>query len=170
MRSSGSSCKATPCCPAPERSCSATISSSARFCGLNVTGRYNIGSSTEGDGVGDWGAEPWANDEAADWFHRFWTKSDFALLINEINNFDERDERDEKYDSLKAAGHVLQTMGNPYIWPAQHLAVLKDLLDTSIRLLENCRARCASFPPLRRALAPQIEARAVRSQFSDATR
>jgi len=22
--------------------------------------------------MGDWGAEPWSNDEAADWFHRFW--------------------------------------------------------------------------------------------------
>ena len=83
--------------------------------------------------MGDWGARPWENDEAADWFHRFWTKG-FSVLIDEIRNFDARE---EGYDSFRAASYVLQTMGNPYIWPAAHGSILKELLDRSISVLEN---------------------------------
>ena len=83
--------------------------------------------------MGDWGARPWENDEAADWFHRFWTKG-FSVLIDEIKNFDARE---EGYDSFRAASYVLQTMGNPYIWPVEHASILKELLDRSISVLEN---------------------------------
>jgi hypothetical protein len=84
--------------------------------------------------MGDWGAQPWSNDEAADWFHRFWKKSDFSVLIDEIRNFDQTQER---YDSFRAASYVLQTMGNPYIWPSEHRAVLKELLERSVDVLEK---------------------------------
>jgi hypothetical protein len=84
--------------------------------------------------MGDWGKEPWNNDEAADWFHKFWKNSDFSVLIDEIENFNETEER---YDSFRAASYVLQTMGNPYIWPAKHRQILKDLLDKSISILEK---------------------------------
>ena|SRR5215471_15954093 len=83
--------------------------------------------------MGDWGVQPWDNDEAADWFHRFWTKG-FSVLIDEIRNFDAKE---EGYDSFRAASYVLQTMGNPYIWPSEHHAVLKELLDKSISVLQS---------------------------------
>ena len=57
--------------------------------------------------MGDWGAEPWESDEAADWFHRFW-KCGFSILVDEIRNFDPRL---EGYDSVRAAAYLLQTLG-----------------------------------------------------------
>jgi hypothetical protein len=84
--------------------------------------------------MGDWGPEPWANDEAADWFHKLWRECDFSVLIDEIRNFDERN---EGYESFRAASYVLQTLGNPYMWPAEHRTILKELLDKSISVLEN---------------------------------
>jgi hypothetical protein len=32
---------------------------------------------------------------------------------------------------------VLQTLGNPYMWPQEHTSILKDLLDKSISVLED---------------------------------
>ena len=84
--------------------------------------------------MGGWGSRPWQNDEAADWFHEFWKPRDIAFLINEINNFDEKQER---YDSFRAASYVLQAFGSPYMWPAQHREILKELLDKSIDVLEK---------------------------------
>ena len=83
--------------------------------------------------MGDWGAEPWDNDEAADWFHRFW-KRGFATLIDEIRNFDPRRQR---YDSVRAAAYLLQTLGIAYVWPSEHLAELKPLLTNAIAILTN---------------------------------
>jgi hypothetical protein len=84
--------------------------------------------------MGDWGLRPWENDEAADWFHIFWKKSDISVLVHEINNFDEKQER---YESFRAASYILQTFGNPYMWPEQRKAILKDLPDKSIDVLEK---------------------------------
>ena len=83
--------------------------------------------------MGDWGAEPWDNDEAADWFHRFW-KCGFSILIDEIKNFDPRLER---YDSVRAAAYLLQTLGIAYVWPSEHHTVLKPLLNDAISILTN---------------------------------
>lgn len=88
----------------------------------------------KGELMGDWSSEPWGNDEAADWFHMFWKNSDFSLLINEIENFSPEDER---YDSVRAASYLLQTIGIVYIWPVRHMDILKDLLIKSISILEN---------------------------------
>jgi hypothetical protein len=89
----------------------------------------------KGEGaMGDWGPEPWESDEAADWFHTLWRRCDFSVLVDEIMNFDERKER---YDSFRAASYVLQTLGNPYMWPQEHTSILKDLLDKSISVLED---------------------------------
>lgn len=83
--------------------------------------------------MGDWGHRPWETDEAADWFHTFWKKG-FPFLIEELDNFDEREER---YESIRAACYILQTLGSPYMWPTEHLDRLQDLLDSGIKILEN---------------------------------
>ena len=30
--------------------------------------------------MGDWSYESWGSDEAADWFHKFWTKGGIPVL------------------------------------------------------------------------------------------
>ena len=62
--------------------------------------------------MGAWNYNPWENDEAADWFQEFWKQQNFAVLINEISQFDPAEER---YDAFRAACYLLQTLGNPYI-------------------------------------------------------
>ncbi|MTD29439.1 hypothetical protein [Erwinia sorbitola] len=84
--------------------------------------------------MGDWSREPWGNDEAADWFHVFWKKNDISLLIKEIEDFSPKDER---YDSIRAACYLLQTIGIVYVWPVRHRDILKDLLKKSIEILTN---------------------------------
>ena|SRR3974390_175731 len=81
--------------------------------------------------MGDCGPQPWENDEAADWFHRFW-KGGFSVLIGEIRNFDPRRER---YDEVRAAAHLLQSLGIAYLWPSEHGAELKPLLNEAISIL-----------------------------------
>lgn len=84
--------------------------------------------------MGDWNVQPWANDEAADWFHSFWENHDFAVLIDEINDFDPNEER---YDSVRAASYLLQTLGIAYVWPSAHQEALKPLLVKAISILSN---------------------------------
>lgn len=82
--------------------------------------------------MGDWGAEPWSNDEAADWFHRFWKGGGISLVVSEINDFDTNR---GSYDSFRAASYVLQAFGNPYMWPTDVRSDLNDLIDRSIHVL-----------------------------------
>lgn len=84
--------------------------------------------------MGDWSKEPWGNDEAADWFGLFWKNSDFSLLINEIDNFSPKEER---YDSVRSACYLLEVLGIVYVWPSQHMDILKKLLSKAISILEN---------------------------------
>lgn len=84
--------------------------------------------------MGDWGKEPWSNDEAAAWFHRFWKDRDLSVLIDEIMHFDGTK---ESYDSFRAASYVLQVFGNPYMWPTDHRKGLKELLERSIKVLTS---------------------------------
>jgi hypothetical protein len=53
--------------------------------------------------MGTWNYNPWENDEAADWFQEFWKQQNFAVLINEINQFDPTEER---YDAFRAACYL----------------------------------------------------------------
>jgi hypothetical protein len=84
--------------------------------------------------MGDWSFKPWGSDDAADWFQRFWKSKDVSLIVDEIEHFDPKAER---YDQLRAAAYLLQTLGNPYIWPAARRGVLKPLLARSIDLLSQ---------------------------------
>jgi hypothetical protein len=82
----------------------------------------------------DWNVQPWANDEAVEWFYSFWKDHDFSILINEIKFFDRREER---YDSVRAASYLLQNLGVAYVWPSPHLKELKPLLMRAISILSN---------------------------------
>jgi len=84
--------------------------------------------------MGDWSFKPWGTDEAADWFARFWKGKDISLLVQEIEGFDPRAER---YERLRAAAYLLQTLGIAYVWPADQLSRLKPLLERAIAILEN---------------------------------
>jgi len=84
--------------------------------------------------MGDWGVEPWETDEAADWFHRFWTKGGISVLIDTIETFDEKTER---YEEARAAAYLLQTLGIAYVWPVRYLDKLTTTLDKAIYIL-NC--------------------------------
>ena len=84
--------------------------------------------------MGDWSFKPWGTDEAADWFHMFWKTKDVQLLIDEIENFDPRAER---YERLRAAAYLLQSLGIVFVWPAEHGDRLKPLLTKTIAILEN---------------------------------
>jgi hypothetical protein len=84
--------------------------------------------------MGDWNVQPWANDEAVEWFYNFWKEHDFSVLINEIKYFDRREER---YDSVRAASYLLQNLGVAYVWPSVHLKDLRPLLVQAISILSN---------------------------------
>ena len=81
--------------------------------------------------MGDWGSRAWESDEAADWFHRFW-KEGWALVQQEIEEFDPAKER---FESLRAAAHVLESFGDPFMAPADLSAKLSDWLERSERIL-----------------------------------
>jgi hypothetical protein len=84
--------------------------------------------------MGDWSVEPWGNDEAADWYYAFWENCDFSMLINEINNFDVHEER---FDSVRAACYLLETIGIVYIWPSDYIDDLEPILIKAINILKN---------------------------------
>jgi hypothetical protein len=84
--------------------------------------------------MGDWSFKPWGNDEATDWFQRLWKGKDFTQVVDEIEQFDPRA---EKYDQLRAAAYLLETLGNPYMWPSSQQGKLKPLLVKAIAILEK---------------------------------
>ncbi len=72
--------------------------------------------------MGAWKSEPWDSDGAADWFGDFFSE----LKINMIHEaFDVLD----NYDAARAASYILQFLGHVYVWPAEHLDDLKQLLE-----------------------------------------
>lgn len=79
-----------------------------------------------------WNYNPWDNDNASDWFQQFWKQKDFTVLINEIKQFDPKE---PGYDTFRAACYLLQTLGNPYVWPTEHLDELKPLVGYAIEIL-----------------------------------
>ena len=84
--------------------------------------------------MGDWSHEPWGNDEAADWFHCFWRDSNFAIVVNNIESFDPTQER---YDSIRAACHVIICFGSVYAWPDDYVDNRIDIITKAISILTN---------------------------------
>ena len=65
--------------------------------------------------MGDWGPLAWDSDEGADWFHRFWQEG-MQRVVDELRNFNPAQGR---WDSLRAACHVLIAFASPYAWPSK---------------------------------------------------
>ena len=65
--------------------------------------------------MGDWGPLAWDSDEGADWFHCFWQEG-MQRVVDELRNFDPAQGR---WDSLRAACHVLIAFASPYAWPSK---------------------------------------------------
>ena len=84
--------------------------------------------------MGDWSSEPWGNDEAADWFHKFWSTKDVDLIVNDIRNFDPENER---YDSIRAACHILVATASPYVWPVDRREDRLPTISKAIEILES---------------------------------
>lgn len=84
--------------------------------------------------MGDWSSQPWGNDEAADWFHSFWKSGDMRTAIDLVEHFDPSSER---YDSIRAACHVIIAFSSPYCWPEKYLDQREHVIKKSIDILEN---------------------------------
>lgn len=80
--------------------------------------------------MGAWGVEPWANDSAADWFHDFFANLNVDAMRNVFKHYD-------AWDEIRAACYVLQSLGRVYVWPAERLEDLKELLDMGINHLDK---------------------------------
>lgn len=76
----------------------------------------------------------WSNDEAADWFHRFWQNNSFELVVDTILNFDLDN---EEFDSVRAAIHTLCCFGSAYAMPIKYLEQKEQLILKSIEILTN---------------------------------
>ena len=84
--------------------------------------------------MGDWGYKAYENDEAADWFTRFWESKNFDLLQSTAANFDPRN---ENYDEIRASAHVLVCFGSPYACPSDFLDKLQPTIQKVVAILEN---------------------------------
>ena len=84
--------------------------------------------------MGDWGYKAYENDEATDWFARFWESKNFDLLQSTAANFDPRN---ENYDEIRAVGHVLICFGSPYACPSDFLDKLQPTIRKVVAILEN---------------------------------
>ena len=67
--------------------------------------------------MGVWGAEPWENDGAADWFGDVMDASDLPSRVETALGLDLEDAHEE----VRAAAHILVALGRIYIWPVDHL-------------------------------------------------
>ena len=84
--------------------------------------------------MGDWGHKAYENDEAADWFARFWESKNFGLIESTAANFDPKN---ENYDEIRAAAHVLACFGSPYAYPPDFLDKLRPTVLRVVWILEN---------------------------------
>nr|WP_314903406.1 DUF4259 domain-containing protein [uncultured Campylobacter sp.] len=84
--------------------------------------------------MGDWGYKVYENDEAADWFARFWESKNFDLIESTAANFDPKN---ENYDEIRAVAHVLACFGSPYACPHDFLDKLKPTIRKVVAILEN---------------------------------
>nr|WP_315056242.1 DUF4259 domain-containing protein [uncultured Campylobacter sp.] len=84
--------------------------------------------------MGDWGYKAYENDEAADWFARFWKSKNFDLLQSTAANFDPKN---ENYDEIRASAHVLACFGSPYACPSDFLDKLQPTIRKVVAILEN---------------------------------
>ena len=79
--------------------------------------------------MGIWGAEPWENDVAADWFAHLFEDTGLAARVEETLRRDIWE-----WQEIRAAAYVLVQLGRTYIWPVDEL---HDHLKLAISRLEE---------------------------------
>jgi len=80
--------------------------------------------------MGAWGYEPWANDDAADWFNGFFDNLKMEMLREAFQDIDH-----DEGSRFRAACFVLQCLGRVYVWPTEHMDELKSMLERAIHQL-----------------------------------
>jgi hypothetical protein len=80
--------------------------------------------------MGAWGFEPWDDDSAADWFHRFFKGVNANARISRA--FKDRN----NLPVIRGACFLLASLGRPYVWPGDP-EELKELLERGIELLSR---------------------------------
>lgn len=88
--------------------------------------------------MGAWGAKPWENDRAADWFHAVFDGMNIDTYI------DEAFECYDNYEEIRAACYLLDVLGAPTIWPGQ-LERLGEHIETGTDLLTQMIAPGSDF-------------------------
>jgi hypothetical protein len=78
--------------------------------------------------MGAWGIQPWEDDQAADWFHRFFKGVNANARIRSA--FRDRN----NLPLIRAACFLLGTLGRPYVWPGDRKE-LRQLLEQGEALL-----------------------------------
>lgn len=84
--------------------------------------------------MGDRGYKAYENDEAADWFARFWKSKNFDLIESTAANFDPKN---ENYDEIRAVAYILERFGSPYACPSDFLDKLQPTIRKVVTILEN---------------------------------
>ena len=67
--------------------------------------------------MGTWGAAPWDNDAAADWFAEFMDTTGIAKQVEQTLQLD----IDDNYEEIGAASAVLVLLGHTYVWPVDDI-------------------------------------------------
>jgi hypothetical protein len=80
--------------------------------------------------MGTWGHEPWANDQAADWYAELFEKTKLSDHIEQTLQSNISD----NYDEIRAAAFVLVVLGRINIWPIE---VLNKHLNSAVEKLEG---------------------------------
>lgn len=85
--------------------------------------------------MGTWGIEPWANDDAADWYAGFWTAEDKPGYITSAILTAEPEDDEGELETVRAASHLLAALGRVYIWPIERIDEARAAVDRAIQLL-----------------------------------
>lgn len=64
-----------------------------------------------------WGALPWENDDAADWFAQFMTTTNIRAVVMQTVQEESAADSLESLNRIRAAISVFILLGRNYIWP-----------------------------------------------------
>jgi hypothetical protein len=78
--------------------------------------------------MGFWGAKPYENDDAADWFRHLWAEFPVPKKVEETLNLDV----ETNHAQIRAAIHILLLLGDTYQWPIDDIDRHLDLAATRL--------------------------------------
>lgn len=81
--------------------------------------------------MGTWGAQPWENDEAMDWFASLLAESGFAEEVERTL----RENPSESPEEIRAAAFIIGQLGRPEIWPHENLDACLQLAKSRLMAL-----------------------------------